>query len=170
MVNYANGKIYMIRPIVDHEEGEVYIGSTTKFYLSDRMFCHRNMYEAYNDGQYSSRYSVFDLFDKYGARNCDIYLIEEVCCNSKAELHAREGFHIRNTKCVNKILAGGHTREEILEKKKQYRIDNKEKIKEYSEKRKQKVECPCGGRYTLDHKNSHMKTKKHIAFVNNNEA
>jgi hypothetical protein len=121
MINYNNGKIYAIRPIVEHEEGEVYIGSTTKYYLSDRLFCHRNMYEKYNDGLSRSRYSVFDLFDKYGVRNCDIYLIEEVCAGSKAELHAKEGHHIRNTKCVNKILDGGRSREEILERKKQYK-------------------------------------------------
>ena len=161
MVNYNNGKIYAIRPVVDHEEGEVYIGSTTKYYLSDRMFNHRLMYEKFRYGLSQSRYSVFDLFDKYGVSNCDIYLVEEVCVDSKAELHAREGHHIRNTKCVNKILAGGRSREEILERKRQYKIDNKEKIKEYDETRKEKVECPCGGRYTLKHKHTHLKTKKH---------
>ena len=167
MINYNNGKIYAIRPIVEHEEGEVYIGSTTKHYLSDRLFCHRNMYEKYNDGLSRSRYSVFDLFDKYGVRHCDIYLIEEVCAGSKAELHAKEGHHIRNTKCVNKILAGGRSREEILERKRQYKIDNNDKIKEYNETRKEKVECPCGGRYTLNHRHHHIKTKKHLTFINN---
>ena len=30
MVNYSNGKIYKIVPTVEHEEGDVYYGSTTK--------------------------------------------------------------------------------------------------------------------------------------------
>ena len=162
MVNYANGKVYMIRPIVEHEEGEVYIGSTTKYYLSDRLFNHRDTYEKYKIGYGCGRFSVYDLFDKYGADNCAIYLLENVKAQSKNELYAREGFHIRNTKCVNKILAGGRSREEILERKRQYRIDNKEKIKEYIEMRKEKVICECGGNYTLNNKHHHMKTKKHI--------
>ena len=32
MVNYNNGKIYKIEPIVDHDEGDIYFGSTTKQY------------------------------------------------------------------------------------------------------------------------------------------
>ena len=162
MVNYANGKIYMIRPLVEHEEGEVYIGSTTKYYLSDRMFNHRDMYEKHKVGYGQGIYSVFELFKKYGDHNCGIFLLERVNAASKDELHAREGFHIRNTKCVNKIIAGGLSREDILERKKQYRIDNADKIKEYNEKRKETVVCNCGGSYKLNSKHRHIKTKKHL--------
>ena len=41
MVNYSNGKVYKIEPISGGEEGDVYIGSTTKRYLSQRMNTHR---------------------------------------------------------------------------------------------------------------------------------
>ena len=58
-------------------------------------------------------------------------------------------------------MAGGSTREEILEKKRQYRIENKDKIKAYTEMRKEKVNCECGGSYTLNNKHHHIKTKKH---------
>ena len=34
MTNYNNGKIYMIEPICEYEVGDIYIGSTTKQYLS----------------------------------------------------------------------------------------------------------------------------------------
>ena len=44
-------------------------------------------------------------------------------------------------------------------------IDNKDKIKEYVEKRKEAVNCECGGRYTLNHRHHHMKTKKHSDFL-----
>jgi len=164
-MNFANGKIYVIRPVIEHEEGEIYIGSTTKTCLSFRMANHKEMYQKYNLGLDTGRYSVFDLFDKYGVGNCEISLIENVNARDKAELHAREGFHIRNNKCVNKIVAGGLSREEILERKRQYRIDNKEKIKAYVEKRKETVICECGGRYTLNHKHHHVKTKKHTTFL-----
>ena len=137
MVNYSNGKIYMIRPIAEHEEGEVYIGSTTKDYLTKRMHNHRDMYERYKIGKGQGRYSVYDIFDKYGSYNCAIYLIEEVKANSKDELFAREGYHIKNTKCLNKLIPF-QTREGGLEKKKEYRLNHKEHIKEYNEARKVK--------------------------------
>ena len=164
MVNYANGKIYMIRPRVEHEESEVYIGSTAKYYLSDRMFNHRNMYKRYKDGKHRSRYSVFDLFDKYGCENCDIILVEEVNANSKAELFSREAHYIRITKCVNKLIPI-LTREEVLQSKKDYKIINKDKVKDYNEARKEKVNCECGGVLGLHSKHRHMKSNKHLSFL-----
>jgi hypothetical protein len=164
-MNYENGKIYMIRPMVDHDENEVYIGSTTKYYLSDRLAKHRETYEKYKVGYGCGRYAVYDIFDKYGSHNCQIYLLETVNAKSKDELFAREGYHIRNTKCLNKVNPSGQTREEYLEKKRQYRIDNKDKIQEYVDMRKEKVNCECGGSYTLNNKTHHLKTKKHILFL-----
>ena len=164
MVNYSNGKVYMICPIVEYEEGEVYIGSTTKHYLSDRLFEHRHMYEMYKIGKGRSRYSVFDLFDKYGSYNCNIILIEIVNANSKAELFAREAYHIKNTKCVNKILPIT-TREDILNQKKIYREKNKEKIKAYSDNRSVKQSCECGGSFITHHKHTHMKTMMHMTYL-----
>ena len=50
MVNYNKGKIYMIEPISDHDDGDVYIGSTTKQYLSQRMEFHRRDYKNFLNG------------------------------------------------------------------------------------------------------------------------
>ena len=36
---------------------------------------------------------IYDLFAEFGYENCKIELIELYPCNSKAELHAREGFY-----------------------------------------------------------------------------
>jgi hypothetical protein len=57
-------------------------------------------------------------------------------------------------------------KEQIREYKKQYREDNKEKI---HEKQKQKFNCLCGGKYTLTHKARHLKTKLHIAYLETQE-
>ena len=35
MTNYNNGKIYKIEPICEYDEGDIYIGSTTKEYRSE---------------------------------------------------------------------------------------------------------------------------------------
>ena len=111
MVKYSNGKIYQIIPICDHDEGDVYIGSTTKKYLSSRMVTHRHS---------SSVCNSKILFDKYGSDNCKIELLENYSCEDINELRSREGEWIKKTNCVNKMVAG--------RTKEQYYKDNKEKI------------------------------------------
>ena len=179
MVNYSNGKIYKIEPICDHDEGDVYIGSTTKLYLSDRMFEHRFSYRKYKIGYKKYYTSSFDLFDKYGESNCVIYLIETVNANSKQELHAREGFYIKSMKCVNKAVAGRSqkeykldNREKLSEKQHLYYIENKEKetkrFKEYRIANSFKVACPCGSSIVKHHFSTHIKSQKHKTYLQNN--
>ena len=119
--DYSKGKIYMIRPISGGEDGEIYIGSTTKQYLSQRMTIHRNSYNNWKKGRYH-KFTVYDLFDKYGLKGCEIVLIENVNCNSIDELLQCEKYHIQNNNCVNKVIP--------LRKSKDYYIDNAEIIKE----------------------------------------
>ena len=63
--DYSQGKIYMIEPTVEHDEGDIYIGSTTKSYLSQRMTAHRNCYNQWREGKHHFLTS-YALFDKYG--------------------------------------------------------------------------------------------------------
>ena len=51
MINYNNGKIYKIEPICDHDEWDIYIGSTTKQYLCQRMATHKYYYKKYKQDQ-----------------------------------------------------------------------------------------------------------------------
>jgi hypothetical protein len=67
--------------------------------------------------------------------------------------------------------------EEIKEYNKQYINENKEKIREQrkqyyeenreyiSAKQKQKNDCECGGRYINTGKNRHMKTQRHLKYL-----
>ena len=64
----------------------------------------------------------YDLFIEYGVENCKIELIEYYKCDTLQELRKREGEHIRNNECVNKNIAG--------RTKKEYNIDNKERVRE----------------------------------------
>jgi len=163
MVNYSKGKIYMIEPINKTDKGDIYIGSTTKEYLSQRMEYHRRDYNNYLNGYCTSRLTSYDLFNKYGIDNCKIILIELVDAKSKDELLQREAFHIRNNQCVNKCIP--------LRTKKEYYEDNKEEAKEYYKKNKErlldKIKCECGSDYSLSHKSRHFKTIKHQAFISN---
>ena len=48
------------------------------------------------------------------------------------------------------------------EEQKIYREQNKESI---SEKRKQKINCECGTSFNLSGKSRHLKTKKHLSYL-----
>ena len=156
MVNYSNSKIYKIEPIVEHLEEEIYIGSTTKQYLSQRMDKHRSDYKRWKDKKFN-KLTVFDIFDKYGIDNCKIYLLESVNTNSKDELTSREGHYIRTLKCVNRCIAG-RTKKEC---DKQYRKDNKDKINQIC------ICNICNCNYTKQNKAKHDQTKKHQDNLNN---
>ena len=86
-MNYENGKIYKIESALGDK---VYIGSTTKQYLSQRMDKHRSCYK--NKDSQKGKCTSFKLFDEYGVDNCNILLIEKFSCSSKDELVAREAF------------------------------------------------------------------------------
>ena len=140
MVNYNNGKIYKIQPKSDGEEGDIYIGSTTKVLLSQRMSGHRCDYKRWKKGN-TNKVTSFNLFDKYGVENCEIVLIEIVNVESKDELIAREKHWIQSTNCVNKIIVGRTPREyrvdnqeAIQVNKKNYHNENKETIQVYKKK------------------------------------
>ena len=186
-INYKNGKIYKIEPTVDHDEGDVYIGSTTKEYLSQRMVYHRKDYKKFKNAK-KSKTTAFNLFDKYGIDNCDIILLESVEANSKDELHQREAHYIKTIKCVNKYIPlrtskeyRQDNKEQIKERNKQYRQNNKDVILErqrlyrnankemISEKRKEKFICDCGSTVVKDRKAKHLRTLKHINFCKQSE-
>lgn len=136
MPNYANGKIYTIR---FHNSNEIYIGSTTQS-LAVRFGGHKRDSSA-----------VYKLIkSKYNGNweECYYELFENYSCNSKEELHKKEGEIIRkfkndeNYNCINCYIAGRDFKEyhkeyvEInaekeKERYKKYRLKNIDKLKEY---------------------------------------
>jgi hypothetical protein len=141
MTNYQNGKIYKIEPL-NGEEGDVYIGSTCKQYLSQRMDKHRSGYKSWKEGKVLTNVTSYILFEKYGVKNCNIVLIETSLCNTRDELFAREAFYIKSMKCVNKCIPlrtdkewYDQNRDKILEQAKEYGKvyyeNNREKKLEY---------------------------------------
>ena len=106
MPDYKQGKIYKLW---SPQGEEIYIGSTTQS-LAKRKSGHKEM-------NCCSKL----LFEKYD--DVRIELIEQYPCENKMELNRREGEHIRNNNCINRYIAGRTIKE--------YREDNKEKIKEY---------------------------------------
>ena len=166
-INYKNSKVYKIW---SPQGDKIYIGSTTKELLCQRMSSHRKEYRKWKktNKQFISSYI---LFEEYGIENCFIELIEANACNSKDELNKLEGKYIRIFDCVN-IRIEGRTkkeyhednREHILDCKRQYRDDHKEEIKSLKSKL---LNCCCGSTYTHCHKARHESSIKHKSFLDN---
>jgi hypothetical protein len=168
MVNYNQGKVYIIEPTVERlDYGDIYIGSTTKKRLSQRMSEHRSQYKRWKDERIR-RITSFDLFDKYGVKNCKITLLEVCCCNSKDELKSRESHFIRTVKCVNKYIPNRtnaeyyqEKKDEISKKQKQYYLDNMDKLK-------RPFICQCGKECKNNNKTRHFKSISHLQYMNTN--
>ena len=147
----AKAKIYTIR---SPQTDEIYIGSTIDS-LAKRFYCHKKKYQYFQDGKGKINYSSFRLLEKYD--DCYIELLENYPCNDKNELTRREGELIRaNDKCVNKNIPG--------RSEKQWREDHKERI---NERKKEKHECQCGGKFQYTNKARHEKTKRHLLYMIN---
>jgi hypothetical protein len=86
MTNYNNGKIYKIECLTT---GLIYVGSTTKEYLSQRLTKHRQDFKRNKNGNFACN-SSFQILEN---NNYRIDLLEAVDCNAKDELRAREGHY-----------------------------------------------------------------------------
>ena len=86
MVNYSDGKIYKIDTLLGDE---IYIGATAEPLLSKRFAHHTYAYKRWQNGN-ANKIMVFDIFDKYGAENCNIVLLENVNSLNKNDLYAKE--------------------------------------------------------------------------------
>ena len=102
-------------------------------------------------------------------------IIEWFPCSCAEELEDREAWYIANNECVNEHLPGAVRRaggvkaydkqyysnnaEKIKQQNKQHYTDNADKI---NARRNVKHNCDvCGGKYTLKHRATHYKSKKH---------
>ena len=163
-----NGKIYKL---IDNSSDNVYIGSTCRS-LEERLSEHKRGYKRFLKGLLRNVKS----FDIIKNNDYKIELLEKCKIKTKEELHERERFFIQNNECLNKVVPGRTKEEYYIDNKdkiKEYRDTNKDKInkdhKEYNNKNKDKIsekfDCPCGGNFTYTHKSTHIKTAKHQNFL-----
>jgi hypothetical protein len=184
-VSYSKGKIYKI---TSSQTESVYIGSTCNS-LERRLWSHKKNYDLWKNEKYGycSSFEIVKFDDSI------ITVVEEFPSTTKLELHTREGEIIRNTEnCINYRIAGRtrdkyrvENKELISKKYKEYRMKNiEERLKKekeagnrYREKNKDKInakkrtkfDCECGGIFTYAGKSCHVKTKKHLHYLNQME-
>ena len=163
---YNNSKIYKL---VSPHSNNIYIGSTCKKYLSQRLASHKSDYKEWlkdNNNGYVSSYELFELGD------VEIILIESVNCNTKDELLKKEREYIEKYKdiIVNKLIPSRTIKQfyednkiEIIKKQKKFYEENKDEIKQ---KQKQICDCECGSSIRISDKARHLKTLKHQKYLN----
>jgi len=133
MINYQLGKVYKI---VGNDK--IYIGSTCKRLLCQRLAGHNANYKSYQKGKghYITSFQCISDSNHY------IELLELCPCNSKDELHKCERKWIEQLVCVNKCLPCRTQKEhyevnkdKFQEQHKEYRETHKEQHKEYDRQR-----------------------------------
>lgn len=145
MVNYQESKIYKIwSPSTEL----VYYGATCN-----------ELHKRFSQHKAPSNTCVSKQIIDFG--DSIIELIELFPCNSKIELHNREGYFIKNNECINKCVAGRTNKE--------YREDNKEHIANYYKLRDEKITCECGVILAKQSLNRHKKRKEHLKYLKNLE-
>ena len=170
-------KIYAIKSI-SHPDLQ-YIGSTNQS-IGKRLGQHKSNYKSYINGKYHYVTS-FDIL-KYG--NCYIESYCETGAYNKSDAQWFEGQVIRAETCINKNVPSRTTQEsskqyrennkdKIKKSSKQYYENNKDKIKEYRKNNKDKIKqynkikmnCECGAVITYYKRTHHYKTKKHLSSI-----
>ena len=93
-----------------------------------------------------------------------IYVIHRLYTQDEAE--ETEAFYQLNFECVNNNITGRTQKEWVISNKDKV---NKNKLKHYHKNKdiyNKKFKCYCGGKYSHQHKQTHIKTKKHQNFIN----
>jgi len=132
-VLYPHAKIYKIEPIGEHNEDEVYYGSTRRRYLNSRFREHKKEFKRYGQGRNRcSRTRI--LFEKYGINGLKIIEIKKFPCNELIDLLREEDKYINETQNINKLRSVPMTDEEKRIKRNEYL--RKYRLKKKLEKQK----------------------------------
>jgi hypothetical protein len=153
---YQNSIIYKLCHQNDLENENIYVGSTTNF--RGRKNTHKSSCNNEKDKHYNS--NLYQYIRDNGAWDeWQMIPIEVFPCNDKKELEVRERYHIELLK--SKLNKNIPTRND-----KEYREDNKEKIKERmcewrKEYQKLTIVCDhCGCETNKNDLSRHKKTNK----------
>jgi hypothetical protein len=173
-------KKYIMYKIVcnDEDVNLVYIGSTISF--KSRKCQHKS--DCNNKGSPQHNYNVYRIIRENGGwENWSMIPIEILECENKVQAHIRENELMDKYKNIINTLRAHVSVEQQKAREKQYKFINKAKIrvqsqeryhknidviKERDTKRNQiKSVCVCGGSYSVINKARHLRTKKHLNYI-----
>ncbi len=165
--------------IIKHKDSDaLYVGGTVNF--EKRKIRHKSNCCNINDKNYDFKLYQF-IRDNGGWERFDMWKID--CCDLENQKEKEQEYIDKFKPSLNNYRACGldldrkketnmKRKENDKKKKHIWYENNKDRLKEYFKnedrikKRKEKFECPCGGKYTKEHKSHHSKTKRHIDYIN----
>ena len=156
---------------------DLYVGHTTDF--TNRKKSHKDRCIHPNNPRYNLK--VYQIMRENGSWvNWSMIEIEKYPCNDDNEARARERHWYEVLDANLNTISPKISFEEKKQYNKNYRDKNKDKYQEYNkdyyvqnkdkllEKMNEKHKCICGGCFTTKHKSNHLKTKKHIHYLKDN--
>lgn len=169
-------KTAIIYKIISKDENvkEFYIGST--FNLNQRINEHKFCCTNQKSNEYNKKCYKY-IRDNDGWLNFNFIILETFDCENNREKEIKEQDYIDEIKPTLNINKAYQTEEQFLvqskqtkknwyEKNKQLLLDRQAKYNEQNyEKLNKKHNCECGGKFTIKHKSTHLKSKKHTNFI-----
>jgi len=165
---------YIIYKLCSDYCDQFYVGSTRN--MAQRKKGHKSASNNSNDKAYNSK--IYKSIREHGGwENFRIVPLELMENTTKFEAECREEFHRLELKAMLNSCKATRGNMTQLEYHQQYRIDNREAVlernKQYYQNNKEKIiaercqkhNCNCGGKYTINHKARHMKSKKHQKYI-----
>ena len=77
-------------------------------------------------------------------------------------------FNLKSLEEIEKFRFEYHKKKKV-EKKEYDRLRSRETYEDKKEEINKKLNCPCGGKYTKTNKSKHVKTKKHLKYLEDND-
>jgi hypothetical protein len=175
-MDYSKALLYSITcrdPMVT----DAYVGGTCNFTV--RKNAHARAASGKGKG---THYAVYETIRKHGGwPNWQMQMIERWPCASKAELDVRERFHIERLGASLNMRLPAHTTQEYRQKNREknrarcakWYQENKERAitatREYAQshpeiqaRRKERMDCPCGGRFRRGDIARHLRSQMHV--------
>tara|TARA_R110000803_G_scaffold44230_2_gene93696 strand:+ start:446 stop:937 length:492 start_codon:yes stop_codon:yes gene_type:complete len=160
-MSYENSSVYMIY-CLDKSIKDIYIGS-----CKDKTVRIRN--HKHSSKRVGGKLYEF-IRNNGGWINFKFKVLEDVNCKTRAELigYERNYYEILNP-TLNTAKPGGQFDDlpthNSLEYNRAYHVKYRDKLKI---KNNTKCECDCGGKHTQINRWHHLKSKKHIKYINQN--
>jgi hypothetical protein len=169
-INFKNTVMYKL-VCNDLEVKDLYVGHTTDF--RKRKSNHKS--RCYVEGGKKYHYKVYQFIRNNGGwNNWSMIEIEKYTCNDVNEAKARERFLIESLEATLNIVIPSRTKSE-------YEMEHREKNREHCNANRTKyqaenferlhemINCNCGGIFMNMCSWQHLRSKKHIRYIDNVE-
>ena len=179
-MRYKHGKYMTSQEIIKYKRNASYITSYEIIKYNDNYIELLENYECKDKNELRRREGELQRDHKDNIVNCRIEnrTNKEYYENNKERLNEmRKIYYENNKESINEKskIYRENNKEKEKKRTKIYHENNKERLNERhrkynlqnKERLKEKHNCICGGKYTINHKLRHERSKKHIKYITN---